>query len=248
MFYKPKAKKVTGSKELEMYDLEKIKASAESCFKAECEHLAATGQKIFEEENLMNGISLQDYFPEDCGGLPVYKMHRRDFEKVGCSHYVSLAGMSWIGNINLWRMGRKNRIGVFADCYSSGRIDAGRSQWAIQMGQQKNCIVGIFNSWTEREILRLHLRSGGKAIWILGTAFPKLFNKDCVNAIYEGRLLVVSCFWVPEWTYATYRYCCQLVPACASSLVFWSIDHTRYSDVVYRRALDCGMEVKLFSS
>lgn len=248
MFFKSKAKKVAYAPELEMYDIEKIKASAEACFKAECEYLAISDQKNFEAENLMEDISLQDYSAEDCGGMPVSKMYRKDFDRVGCTHYMSLAGMSWIGNINLWHIGRKNRIGVFADCYCCGRIDGNRCQWAIQMGQRKQCIVGIFNSWTEREILRLHLRNGGKAIWILGTAFPKLFNKDCANAIHEGRLLVLSCFWIPEWTYVTYRYCCQLVPACASSLVFWSLDHMRYSEVVYNRAIDNGMDVKLFSS
>ena len=157
-----------------------------------------------------------------------------------------LTGMSWIGNASLWR--RQKIVGVFADCHSDGWMDFFRGQWAIEMGCKGKILVGIFSSWTEREILRLHLRNGGRAVWILGMAFPGSFNRDCSCAIWEGRLLVVSCFWIPRWTYSTYRYCCQLVSACADSLVFWGIDSTCYTKEVYDRACARGVKVELFAA
>ncbi len=183
---------------------------------------------------------------KDYSGLPVPKMYTKDFERVGCTRYVTMDGMSWIGNRNLWYMGRKLRIGVFADGFSNDRIDAGRGHWAVQTGRLRKCLVGIFNSWAEREILRLHLRNGGKAIWLMGCAFYKNFNKDCSRAICEGRLLVVSCFWIREWNFASYRYCCQLVAMCSGSLVFWTLDPLRYTDVVYKRAVANGCDVTLY--
>lgn len=183
---------------------------------------------------------------KDFSGLPVPKMYTKDFDRVGCTRYVTMDGMSWIGNQNLWYMGRKLRIGVFADGFSNDRIDAGRGHWAVQTGRLRKCLVGIFNSWAEREILRLHLRNGGKAIWLMGCAFYKNFNKDCSRAICEGRLLVVSCFWIREWNFASYRYCCQLVAMCSGSLVFWTLDPLRYTDVVYKRAVANGCDVTLY--
>lgn len=182
---------------------------------------------------------------------PVPKMHRQDFDGVGCNRSLTLTGMSWIGNSSLWRMGRKNRIGVYAEAGScgtvDGRLDMERSQWAIEMGSQRKCLVGTFFTWPEQEILRLHLRHGGRAIWLMGRSFPKNFNTDCSRAIYENRLLVVSCFWKARWGYSTYRYCCQLVSMCAASLVFWSISEGCCAAAIYRKALAYGIPVKHFT-
>lgn len=180
---------------------------------------------------------------------PVSQMHRWDFQQVECNGALTLTGMSWIGNASLWRMGRKNRIGVYADASSSniacGNLDQERSQWAIEMGAQHKCLVGTFFTWPEKEILRLHLRHGGRAIWLLGRSFPKSFNTDCAKAIYENRLLVVSCFWKPRWGYSTYRYCSQLVSMCASSLVFWSLKEGCCAAAIYRKAVAYGVPAEL---
>lgn len=182
---------------------------------------------------------------------PVPQMHRQDFEAVECNRALTLTGMSWIGNAALWRMGRKNRVGVFAEAVphndNIGNLDFERGQWAIKMGTLRKCLVGTFFSWPEQEILRLHLRNGGRAIWIMGRAFPKNFNLECAKAIYENRLLVVSCFWKPSWNFSTYRYCCQLVSMCASSLVFWFVGRNRCISAVYRKALAYGVSVELHS-
>lgn len=178
---------------------------------------------------------------------PVPKMHRQDFELLECNRALTLTGMSWIGNASLWRMGRKNRIGVFAGEQARSNVDSERCQWAIKMGARRQCLVGTFFTRAEQEILRLHLRHGGRAIWLLGRSFPKGFNTDCAKAIYENRLLVVSCFWKSRWGYSTYRYCTQLVSMCAASLVFWSIGENQCTAAVYRKAMAYGIPVALHS-
>lgn len=180
---------------------------------------------------------------------PVPQMHRRDFQQAECNGALTLTGMSWIGNVSLWRMGRKNRIGVFANAGSiehrDGTLDIARCQWAIKMGTERKCLVGTFFSYPEQEILRLHLRHGGRAIWLLGRSFPEKFNADCAKAIYENRLLVVSCFWKPRWGYSTYRYCCQLTSMCSASLVFWSLGENPCAAAIYRKAMAYGIPAEL---
>lgn len=180
-------------------------------------------------------------FPEK----PVPDMRRSDFARVECCHSLTLTGMSWMGNSSLWWMGRKNRIGVFADeCPREGLV-MDRCQWAIRMGALHRCLTGVFFTRAEQEMLRLHLRHGGRAIWIMGRSFPENFNRDCVRAIYENRLLVVSCFWIPRWNFSTYRYCSQMVSMSSGALEFWGLDEKSCCASVYRKAVAYGIPAML---
>lgn len=160
--------------------------------------------------------------------------------------FLASKAVSWIGNHELLKQAPENCIGVFSDYCNDSSVDYDRCQWAMLMGRSRKCIVGTFNSTTEKEILRIHLRHGGSAVWLLGTAFPAKFNRDCRQATCEGRLLVLSCFWLEKRSFAAYRFCCQLTSMCSRQLVFWSMGNSRYSSFVYRNAVSKGLSVKRY--
>lgn len=142
-----------------------------------------------------------------------------------CKTENELSGMTWIGNRNLLNHcdphGRRNLVGVFVGAQCSSRSMIDQEEWAIAAGFRKECIVGLFHSVGERNILKHVLRRGGCAVWILDHALPTIYGRLYSRAIVEGRLLVVSCFWIPHGSYTTLRFCAHLVAHLAGCLVVW---------------------------
>lgn len=154
-----------------------------------------------------------------------------------------LVGTTWVGNLNLLE---RELVGVFSSERSDVMMAAARDQWAFEMGCHGECIVGPFRTVSEKCILKKLLSYGGCAVWIVDHKLPTVYNKIYARAFVEGRLLVVSCFWIPKGIYGTTSYCAELVQALSKRLVVWAQVNRGYVPQVMARARRNGKTVEAF--
>jgi len=155
---------------------------------------------------------------------------------------VNLVGTTWIGNRSLLN---GNLIGVYASAKSDALMADKRDQWSIEVGRKGLCIVGAFRNLSERSILENTLRHGGSAVWIEDHQLPTSYSKTCSQAFMEGRLMVVSCFWIPRGTYGTAAYCAELVQHLSTRLVMWAPSSHGFMPQIQARASKNGKRVEV---
>jgi len=155
-----------------------------------------------------------------------------------------LVGTTWIGNRLLLD---RELVGIFASARSDALMARHRDLWAIEEGQEGAAIVGVFRNLAERSILENLLRHGGRAVWIVDHMLPTMYSDACSQAMVEGRLLVVSCFWTRRSLYSTTRYCSHLVMCLATRLVMWAPVAGGFIPQLMARALRQGKQVDVLS-
>lgn len=153
-----------------------------------------------------------------------------------------LVGTTWVGNCELLDC---ELVGVFASERSDALMVVARDQWACQVGRDGLCIVGGFRTLGEKSVLKNVLRCGGSAVWIVDHKLPTVYSRIYARAFVEGRLLVVSCFWIPRGIYGTVSYCAEVVQHLASRLVLWAPVGRGYLPQVAARARRNGKVVEV---
>lgn len=151
-----------------------------------------------------------------------------------------LKGSTWLGNDSLLE---GSLVGVFASERGASHLEFERCRWAVGMGVHHRGIVGTFKSGVEKVILKNVLEYGGHAVWILDRKLPAGFNGVLCRAFREGRLLVISCFWIPKGIYGTGSFCAQMVQHLAERLVLWAPSSKGFLPQVMSRARLNGKEV-----
>lgn len=161
---------------------------------------------------------------------------------------ADLIGTTWIGNIELLSdsvLGERGIVGVFASERSDALMADRRDQWSVELGLRQSTIVGAFRTRSENCILKNVLRYGGRAVWIVDRKLPTVYSKVCSKAFMEGRLLVVSCFWIDRAVYGAGGYCAELVQHLAQRLVAWCPAKKGFIPQVLRRARRNGKVVQV---
>jgi len=158
---------------------------------------------------------------------------------------IKMVGMRHVGALRLWR-GPEVKIGVFASRRGVDASSLQRDLWAKQQGKRHRCVVGVFHSRAEMDVLNGVLSNGGFGVWIRGCDFPKEYNPVCMRALQENRLLVISCFRGEHHTEATARYCTHLVAMCTRCHAYWLRKDETFLRSVCQRAMAWGRLVEVF--
>lgn len=158
---------------------------------------------------------------------------------------IKMIGMRHMGAVRLWR-GPEVKIGVFASRKGVEVSSQQRELWAAEQGRLHHCVVGTFHSHAECEVLNGVLANGGFAVWIRGCDFPRDFTDIWIQALLEGRLLIISCFHRKRHTEATARYCSHLVAMCTKRHVYWLRKDEDFLRPICQKAISWGKEIDVY--
>lgn len=117
-------------------------------------------------------------------------------------------------------LGAPDKVAFLASRFLSSSAVLKCYEWAARVRDGGRCVIGGFQSPTERDVLLYLLRGTVPIVWVLARRLWRTPPREILPAVEAGRLLVVSPFDDKRVSVATARARNQYVLAhCAEAVI-----------------------------